>query len=160
MSEHQSICKSIYSEEGFNGILTALSNFPERLREEILEDLSMNMFEWESKLLPEEKEDLSDNLKKYTNEKTVQNTETLLSLKEDTEYLISEINRVETNREELLRTIEEFPSINPETDIESIGTINQELETLQTKKCQVDERMKFFSYNETKKSERLNDSLF
>ena len=50
--------KAIYTEEGFGGVLFALQLFPERLHEEMLEELSMNIYEGTTKGTDMEKEDM------------------------------------------------------------------------------------------------------
>lgn len=159
-SEHKSICKSIYADQGLNGILLVLRSFPERLHEEILEDLSMNMIEWENKLRVEEKEDLSRDLSNLVDVSKTNIHCILNSIKENSNDIDCKINKAENDRVKLILTIKEFPSICPERDIESISVITEELEELRKLKSQTETKMKYMVDTIDRKSQRMNDCLF
>ncbi|MDD4930669.1 MAG: hypothetical protein PHG66_00750 [Candidatus Colwellbacteria bacterium] len=159
-SNHKSICKSIYAEAGFSGIITALKMFPERLHDEMLEELSMNMFEWECKLRPEEKEDMEKNLSSHAVLLALQDISVLKSLQESIHQLSLDEQMVEDKRDYLIKIIEEFPSILPETDIDSIAIVDEELETIRKRALNIGEQIDNLSEKVDKKTERRNDSLF
>lgn len=159
-SDRKSICKSIYTEAGFSGILTVLKMFPERLHDEMLEELSMNMFEWENKLHPEEKEDIGRNLSSHAVSIALQDIKDLNSLKEALSTFSADAERIEERREYLIKSIAEFPSICPETDIEIISVLDEEMETIRKRVIDVGEHIDNLSTIVNQKTIRREDNLF
>jgi len=156
----KSICKSIYVEDGFDGIVSVLSIFPTRLHDEMLEDLSMNMCEWETKLSAKEKEEMKIFLEDRVKSISEQNHEILSMFKELLSFMSTEGKRLEKLRETLVRRIQDFPSILPETDISSVAMVDVEIDSVRKRVINIGENIDKVNAFINKRTERLADNLF
>lgn len=155
-----SIYKSIYVQSGFLGIISALNKLPSRLRDEILEDISLNMIEWENKMTLDEKDELRKDILSQAEFISSKDKLIINEYKEGINPLLKNIEKLEQNRILLLEHIVQFPSILPEIDIESITDIDLAIEENKNRIQSIEERIEELSDKECKKEIRKNDSLF
>lgn len=155
-----SICKSIYIQSGFLGVISVLNNLPSRLREEIMEDISLNMIEWEHKMTLEERNELQKDISSQAEFISSKDKLIIDEYKEGINPLLKNIERLEQSRINLINHIEKFPSILPENDIESIADIDIAIEENKNRIQSIEERIKKLLNKEDKKEIRKKDSLF
>lgn len=155
-----SICKSIYIQSGFLGVISVLNNLPSRLQDEIMEDISLNMIEWENKMTIEEKNELRKDISSQAEFIASKDKLIIDEYKEGINPLLKNIERLEKDRILLLEHIIQFPSILPENDIESITDIDLAIDENKNRIQSIEERIKELLNKEDKKESRKKDSLF
>jgi len=159
-STAQTIFREIYVEDGFKGVISSLFFFPTRLRDELLEDLSMNMYEWENKLTQNEKNEMIIKLREHTEKRFSEKKEDIISLIEENYSLQSTIKNKKNEKDFLISRIEEFPSILPQTDIDTISLLNEEIKNLYVQRKRVKESLNEISLLNEQEYIRENDTLF
>jgi len=155
-----SICKEIYSEKGYLGIMSVLNRFPERLHEEMLEDLSLNMIEWESKLTIEEKEEMSTEFVREASESAMNDVHYMNNLNYKLEFYRSKVTVLKQLREDFILNIQDYPSISPEDDINRIGEIDEEILENEENIDKANMYINIMILSINKKRDRLINNLF
>jgi hypothetical protein len=156
----RTLYREVYVEHGFKGVISSLFFFPERLRDELLEDLSMNMYEWENKLSQQEKNEMIVKLREHGERRRIEMKENNISLLEENYKLQSSIKHKKNEKDFLIARIEEFPSILPQTDIDSISLLNEEITNLYLQKKRIRESLNEISLVNEQQYIRENDTLF
>ena len=156
----ETIFKNIYVQSGFSGVISMLQNFPKHLHNEMLEDLSMNIIEWQFKLSEKEKIKLSNDVKTQSDIISNKDKMILENHKLVLNSLTKNIERLELSRENIITKIEEYPSILPEMDTESISDIDMDIESIIDTKKEIQKKIDELLKKESEKEERMKDELF
>lgn len=154
------IFRSLYieSDENFKDIVNSLQYFPERLHDEMIEDISMNIYEWVNKLTQEEMETMGKNIIpkiKYSSSRYDISIYTNLLQSQE-----SKLKLLIQKRENLVLHINEYPSLTPEIDINEITKVDCEIENLEYQIDNTNFVIDMVNKRIVKRTERQSNNLF